>query len=464
MNKNKPLLLLLCLILSCLCAEAETPQKVFTVRSAVETALANNPMGLAAKFQVQRAGLNVKKAQYQSYLPKLNFNLDTGFVPEARGDIFYSPDKSDELNGFGPFYRIDLKLVQPLFTFGRISSAIEATRYGESLAVSEREQILEKLALEVIETYWGLASAIRAESVALDLRDNYEKLLREVRERLEDEDSAVDDLDLLEVKAYNFSVEENYRKAYEMKTLSSQLFNALLYIDLDTPIATSGEPTPEFVPEKAGLDRSILAAQKFRPGIKAIEAAAEAVRAKTDLAKSQRYPLIFLSAGVGLAQANNRTDQDNPFVVDNFNYKRVAAAFGVSWDLNLIERNVDVMQAEAEHRAVLERLKALKTEVAVEVNRAFLEAERNSLLLESARKSLKAAKTWLRVSLENWDLGIGEVRRMLRAYTAYYSMERTVIEYEYRLNASLAKLAYILGDTKLYLDWVQHGKVTLKNS
>jgi len=52
---------------------------VFTVRSAVETALANNPMGLAAKFQVQRAGLNVKKAQYQSYLPKLNFNLDTGF-------------------------------------------------------------------------------------------------------------------------------------------------------------------------------------------------------------------------------------------------------------------------------------------------------------------------------------------------------------------------------------------------
>jgi outer membrane protein TolC len=81
--------------------------------------------------------------------------------------------------------------------------------------------------------------------------------------------------------------------------------------------------------------------------------------------------------------------------------------------------------------------------------------------LKAARESLKASKSWLRLSLENWDMGIGEVDRLLDAYEAYYRMKGVEIEMELEYNLSLARVAKALGDLDLYLDWVKSGTVEL---
>ena len=83
------------------------------------------------------------------------------------------------------------------------------------------------------------------------------------------------------------------------------------------------------------------------------------------------------------------------------------------------------------------------------------------MLLETTKGSLESAKTWLRVSLENWELGIQDVYRMLRAYEAYYRLRGVEIEREYAFNVALAKLAFKVGDINLYLRWVKDGNVVL---
>ena len=69
--------------------------------------------------------------------------------------------------------------------------------------------------------------------------------------------------------------------------------------------------------------------------LKAADAGVRALEAKWRLTRSNRMPLFYLAGALGYAHAGHRTDQTNPFVVDNFNYFRLGAFLGVSWNFNL---------------------------------------------------------------------------------------------------------------------------------
>ena len=190
-------------------------------------------------------------------------------------------------------------------------------------------------------------------------------------------------------------------------------------------------------------------------------AATRALAAKVELERRSRNPVLFIAGGIGYAHAGNRDEQDNPWVNDDFNYARIGAEIGVKWDANLYRRGIDVSEARAEHRALLEQLEALRAKVGVEARRALREVRRTSALLDSARSSLKAAKSRLRLELDNWETGVGEVSDVIDAYEKYYRLRVEEPQREHDLNVALARLGFVLGDVNLYLGWVHDGKVSL---
>ncbi|MGD8539798.1 MAG: TolC family protein [Candidatus Aminicenantes bacterium] len=438
-------------------------EEVYTLRSAISTAIARNPLVKSAQFKVEKADKDVKKAVLQKYTPKMDFYFYTGLVPEARGNIFFSPDKQTDLDKLGPFYRFDLQLIQPLFTFGRTTTAIQAAKEALHIEESEQDHVLQSLSFEVAKAYWGLLSAQKAVSLAENTMDSYEELLSEIRARIEDETSEVDDLDLLEAQSFYIDVEQIRQESIEYKTMARKTFNTLLDFDLDEKVKASDEPLLEFSLDEGQLDRILEIAQHLRPEIRSMQSGLRALQAKTDLAKKQRYPVLFLAAGLRYAYAGHREDQTNPFVVDNFNYRDFGAMLGLRWDPNIFVHNVEVQKNFAEYSSALEKMRQLKAHINLEVSQAFAEARRNDALWKAAKSSLKAARTWLRTSLDNWELGIGEAYRLLRAYQAYYRLRKTEIDREYKLNVSIAKLAYTLGDMKLFLKWTANGRVDLNS-
>ena len=86
---------------------------------------------------------------------------------------------------------------------------------------------------------------------------------------------------------------------------------------------------------------------------------------------------------------------------------------------------------------------------------------RERALLESARSALKAAKSRLRLVLDTWETGLGEVSEVLDAYEKYYELRAEEPQRELALSLALARLGFVLGDVNLYLGWVEHGKVSL---
>jgi outer membrane protein TolC len=320
---------------------------------------------------------------------------------------------------------------------------------------------VQKLVLTVLNAYCALSAAKKAETVADEVQENYDKLEKEVKKRLESEDSDVDDTDLLEVKSNRYLIEEIVIKSKSQRKLAERAFNAAIGKEIVAAVEVSEEKIPEIKLDETRMPQVALQALLLNRDILGLNTALKALRAKTKLAYSKKRPIIFLVGGFSYAYAPDRQDQTNPFAVDNFNYMDLGAFFSIQWDLNFFRKNIEARQYQLEQQSMEQNLKLLRTKIEMEVLKAFTEVKKNAQLLDQARSSLKAAKSWLRLSMDNWDMGIGEVERLIKAYNAYYQLKGVEIQRSLDLNVSLANFAYISGSIMSYLEWVKNGKVKI---
>jgi outer membrane protein TolC len=442
-------------------AADDTKAKKFSLETALVYALSESPVVVRTRLEREKARLLLDEVRSQSLLPEFSLLGQTGLVPEARGDVFDSPDKQTDLDGWGPFYKIDVKLVQPVFMFGRKLSARSAAQSGIDLQDIKSDSEVEKLVLTVINAYSALSAAKKAEAVADEVKENYDKLQEEVKKRLEAEDSEVDDTDLLEVKSNRYLIEEIVIKSKSQRKLAERAFNAAIGREIAAVVEVLEVKIPGIQLDETRMYRVVQQALPRNQDIRGLNTALQTLRAKTRLAYSKKRPIIFLVGGFSYAYASHRQDQTNPFAVDNFNYMDLGAFFSFQWDLNFFRKNIEARQYQLEREAMEQNLKLLRSKIEMEIFKAFTEVKKSILLMEQARASLKAAKSWLRLSMDNWDMGIGEVERLIKAYNAYYQLKGVEIERSFDLKTSLVNFAYILGNTKLYLEWVKNGKVKI---
>jgi len=301
-----------------------------------------------------------------------------------------------------------------------------------------------------------------AVSVAETLRESYAELVARVEEKLMDPDSTVDDADFLEVQTLEYEVERVYWESVDRHRLAKRGLALLLGLDPHTDISTSAVATPDFPVAAETLPRLERIGRDSNAEIQRLRAAVGALGAKADFAKAQRYPDIFLVGGIRWAYASNRTDQENPFAWDEFNYRRAGAFIGLRWDLTFWEHRLAARQARAEQETMARKLDAVVAKVDMELGEAMTEARTSATMLAVAHESLDSAESWLRVSWDNLDLGIGEVRKLLRAYEAYFRLQGETIERELDVNVALARLALVLGDENRFLQWVDNGVVTIE--
>ena len=437
------------------------PGTAYTVRDAVQQARRNNPLARAEDLQVRATEEQVRYLRSQRWIPQIRLEGATGLVPEARGDVFYSPNSADSLAGLGPFFQARLSVVEPLTTFGKFRYGLEAARSGLNARSSQRDHVRNEVTLEALRSYWGLVASRRAVDVAEEMRERYDELLEDARAYLEDESSEVDDTDVYEIESFGFDVESFHQDASARTILAREAFNLLVGRPVDAEVLTSDEETPQVLLGADAAPALVTVAERVHPQLRALTSAVSALEARVLAQGREKLPNVFLAGGLGFAHSSNRDDQDNPFVYDEFNYLRAGLYVGVRWDLGFVRHGIEKARLQIEREATDARRAALRGKVELDVRKALRDVLRNGELLTSARGSRRAARSWLRLAFDNWDLGIGEAERLLKAYTAYYRLQGSVIERQYELNLSLAQLAFALGDLDRYLDWIDRGQVTL---
>ncbi len=431
-----------------------------TLRGAVEHALETHPIIQAERYRVERAELTVQEVLNKKR-PNIDLDFKTGLVPQAKGDIFESPDTNEDLDNLGIFWRFDLDIVQPISTFGKISSARAAAEEGVAVHEYGLDFTAAKLGFEVVQAFWGFESANRGIGLAADLQKDYERLLKEVEQAADDPDSDVDDTRLFEVQSFEYQITDSQRQVFKNQEIADAYLEILLgwkglEADSFEPVETPG------LPDEDMLDLLITKAMTESPPIQQARSGLRALDAKVELAEASRWPDIFLALSGAYARAPNRTDIKSPFILDPFNLRTIGGFLGLRWNLKFADHRLEISQSTVDRSEAIDQLSVLEDRLTIEVTRVYAEAKALSDLFGAAKRSEQAAKRWLRLSGDNWDLGLGSVDRLVKAYRQYYDLAAIVIEQEARYHISLARLALTLGNIEHYLDWIEHETVEIR--
>jgi outer membrane protein TolC len=289
----------------------------------------------------------------------------------------------------------------------------------------------------------------------------YEDFLGRVGDQVEDPDSTTDAADLYEAQSLRFSVDQQYYEAIDQGLVARRRLQILMDTDPGRPVEVTSPPAPTIDLGKEPLPRLFALAREQDPGLRTALAAVQVAEAAVRQAGSEQRPSLFLVAGLEWSHAANRTDQSNPFVYDPYNRFRLGAAVDLRWDLNFRRHGLRSQERRIERDLAQARANAVAGQVLLRVEEAYREVITSDRLVEAALASRLSARAWLHISIDHWELGIGSLSRVVRAYERFFQTQGHVIRNELRRNLALTNLAVALGSFDLYLRWMNDGNVAV---
>lgn len=415
----------------------------------------------SSQLEIDSAEQEVKEIFGTFYSPRFGLESYTGLVSEARGDITTTSDTNEDYDGLGPFLKIDLKVIQPLYSFGKYASAKEAGDNNLAMKVAQYHQSQDDLSLEVTKAFLGVVAGRAGTEVSKELRKGYEQLVQQVEKQLKNPDSNLDDADLLEAKSLHFQIEKQCSNIAANTDMSLLYLKGLLNLAPDMPLTTLATKTPEIDPSANIASQLQKYFRAHSPLLQRLHSGMKGLQKKAELERRKRYPDLFLAMGAGYGTAPNRDKQENAFITDDYNYERLGGALGLKWDFNFHVSDAKIGKALIEYKQLSEKKELTLRLKDGTIAKLYGDAVRNKGLLTAADKSLKAATSLLRLESDNVELGLGDIKRLIKAYQYYYQLKGDVISTRYSYLMSLAELANTAGDMNLFLQWIDNGTVQI---
>ncbi len=400
---------------------------------------------------VQRlAAAKMAQVENLKWLPSIELKAYGGVVPDATVDksnvnSYKANDFENDfsLKGLGLMTRVEIEAVQPIFTFGKISNAIDAAKGGRILAEHENIKKSSEVKLLVKKAYY-----------TLQLSNDSADILKEVESKLTDANEKVEEL--LVKNADNVSEIDRLK----IRVFMADVKNRLLDVDRANRLSKSAlvemaNLTGEWTLDQTNLvaeqpnnlkkEEIIQAALKSRPDLVQLSTLAQMKEAEYRAMKANLFPTIFLGGKLEYANAPGRTDVSNPYLNDPYNTFGIGFVFGLKQDLSFHRTfaKMDEVKAEADRYAAQRDQLSIKAKLDAE--KAFEEAFSAIQGMQINEEGFRAARSWLTSSGLSFNLGTSETKEVLESFAAYFKARVDLVKSVYGLNIALAELSNVAG-------------------
>jgi outer membrane protein TolC len=411
-----------------------------TLPQCLERALTVSPNVTEAQSAIRIAESQLAQAK-AGRLPQATFTSINGVVNGAKGDAVHG-HTTDHL---GPFSRGELEVVQPLYTFGRLSSEILAASHGVEARRAATQSAREATIADVKELYYNLLLSRQVKALLDEVRDNFAKALETAQKRLEASEGTITQQDVLKLRIGLSSVT---REVYTLERALAVTRGALmrqLALPMESDVEIADEQLEPVTLQLQPLGQYLEQAGVHRADIAQLEAGLAARQARVDAARGAYYPAFFIAGGLRYAKAPNRDSQDSPFAKDDFNFFNGGAALGMRWQLDFWMTQAKVEERQAELSQVEIQKQNATSGIALDIQRRYLEVQETQQKIDAAQDARKAVRALLATTLANFELGIGEGKEVFenlglyaRVVSEYYTAVRD-------LNLAAAKLSQATG-------------------
>ena len=346
--------------------------------------------------------------------PVASATLVTGPSPEARGTVLKSEDSNRALTGLRPFGRVEIEVLQPLYTWGRLDAASEAARAGISARESLVQDTTSQVQFRVAQLYWGVSLARRLLAVANDVKGALAQADEHIREAL-----AAGDTDISRRPLPGRALPRRRERPHGGGAEGPRARAGRAGCDPGCVLAEA--------PVEGGAAQSASRRTAQSPTVPGPPAAATrpgGARRRHPGPKmprrrrSRRASRSSSSAGqFKYSYAPNRDFQLNPWVHDPFNESfSVGAVLGLRQDLAFPMLSARAQKALAE-RATLDRQRAgLSRLVEVQVDGALAELRAAHARHVAAQASLGSGKALFRSTGLDFAAGLVDAKTIIESY------------------------------------------------
>lgn len=388
-----------------------------------------------------------KKLQADSAVyPQIEVLAITGPSPEAKREyISPSINTSVATTVNGIFGSADATLIQPVYTFGKISSYREAASSGIKVAKAGVDKKTSDIVLRTKELYYSLLLAKDMRNLVLEVKDEIVESIKKAEKQIEIGSPWADEANLFKLRAFLGEVERNLNETEKGIAIAKDalITSTGLPKGIDFEIADATLTPEERIPHELAV--YLKKAVELRPEFIQLKEGLNARNALVGVEKSNYYPQLFLGVKASVAGATNRDKVDNPYIYDNFNHSYGAAFMGLKWSIDFGITEGRVKEARAEYHKLIEKKKFADEAIPFQVRKAYLDMEEAKKNIVELERAYKNARKWLVTAILNFDMGVGEAKEIGEAAAIYAQTKANYLRSVFNHRISYANLLYATG-------------------
>jgi multidrug efflux system outer membrane protein len=382
--------------------------------------------------RVEEATAELRKFQalYQqakwAWFPKFEITLGLGGpVPEARIDAagnLTEASREGDLN----FGRVGVTVfstgnaVLPLYTFGKLTALEKAGSQGPIVGAALRERARDEAGFQAAQAYFGYQLA----RSGLKQIDDVSKRLEDAAERidalLKEESPQVSQVDTYKVRFFRQLVEARKAEAQQGLKLALAAISLLANAAPGEPVEVVEEDLVlEEDVEPPTLEQALALAEQRRPELTAVTAGIAARESEVFIRERSYYPDLGLAGFYDVRYTTSATRQTNPFVFDPYNDRSVGLGLVMRGTFDIPIKNAQLEQARAELDKLRAQEKQIRAGIRLEVSKVHGELVSAWARAKAFTEAEKSARRWVTAAFAAFDLGTGETRDLVDAFTAY---------------------------------------------
>jgi outer membrane protein len=423
------------------------------IRGALEAA----PEMVVARSEVTIRERGLGTAQAARFLPEFHALSVSGVSKRARGTV-NAPLDTVDVNAYGPFTQVEVQFVQPLFTWGKITSNIEAAARAVDAQMAAGERTGNAIVEQTKQLYFNILLARTLAGIVSETARGFDDALETARERREDGDADITELDILYLRVGRAEIKKQIPRLEVSERIALEALRVLAGEPRRDPLDVSErflDPVPAKVRELAYYEEELFSQS---PQWKQLQYGIQAKSSQRDALAADYYPSFFLSGTFAYSYAPKRKRQLNPFASEQFNYLRgPGGVLGIRWPLNfhLTEARVSAAQAEVEKLHAESR--RARSGLELELQEAYYGVTQSRESLEVLEDGRKAGRAILTLSVTNFDIGIGDASEILQALGNYARVSSSYYDSVRQYDMALAKLTRVTGEEVMVLDGILPG-------
>lgn len=435
----------------CLCGSAfaqgtvQQAVTVYTLDECIRKAVAASPEIGEARYDVAVYKAKKEQADGAAY-PQIEALALAGPSPEARReDIspFIQTDVGTRINGI--FGRADIQLIQPVYTFGRISSYKEAAESGIRAAESGAAKKTSDIILRTKQLYYSLVLAKDIKNLVLEVKDDLDHAVKNAQKQIDTGSPYADEMNLFKLRTFLGEANRNLNEAEKNIALARDALATSMGLPRGTILDAADSSLSPEARKPGGLQDMMTAATLYRAEMAQLKEGLQARQALVDAEKSSRYPMLFAGLKGVLSGATNRDRIKNPYINDALSSSYGAAFLGARWSFDFGTTKGRISEAQAEYNKLVEKKRFADEAIPLQVRKAYLEYYEASKSIADTDVAVQSAKKWLVTAVANFDVGVGDAKDVGDAAAAYAMVKANNLKSKYNQRMSYSNILYATG-------------------